>query len=140
MTENDCIFCKIANGEIPSASIYEDEMFNVILDLGPASKGHALIIPKEHFKDICELDEVVAAKVLPLAAKIGIAMKKSLGCAGFNLVQNNGAAAGQTVSHFHVHIIPRYEDGPNIVTWEPRTVSAEELNQVRECIQATIKL
>ncbi|MEF9939270.1 MAG: HIT family protein [Clostridium sp.] len=140
MTENGCIFCKIANGEIPSASIYEDEMFNVILDLGPASKGHALILPKEHFQDICELDEVVAAKVLPLAAKIGIAMKKSLGCAGFNLVQNNGAAAGQTVSHFHVHIIPRYEDGPNIVTWEPRTASAEELNQIRECIQAAIKL
>ncbi|MEG0813298.1 MAG: HIT family protein [Clostridium sp.] len=140
MTENGCIFCKIANGEIPSASIYEDEMFNVILDLGPASKGHALILPKEHFKDICELDEAVAAKVLPLAAKIGIAMKKSLGCAGFNLVQNNGAAAGQTVSHFHVHIIPRYEDGPNIVTWEPRTASAEELNQIRECIQAAIKL
>ncbi|MEG1575188.1 MAG: HIT family protein [Clostridium sp.] len=140
MTENGCIFCKIANGEIPSASIYEDEMFNVILDLGPASKGHALILPKEHFKDICELDEAVAAKVLPLAAKIGIAMKQSLGCAGFNLVQNNGAAAGQTVSHFHVHIIPRYEDGPNIVTWEPRTASAEELNQIRECIQAAIKL
>ncbi|MEF9954211.1 MAG: HIT family protein [Clostridium sp.] len=140
MTENGCIFCKIANGEIPSASIYEDEMFNVILDLGPASKGHALILPKEHFKDICELDEAVAAKVLPLAAKIGIAMKQSLGCAGFNLVQNNGAAAGQTVSHFHVHIIPRYADGPNIVTWEPRTASADELNQIRECIQAAIKL
>lgn len=86
MKDNNCIFCKIANGEIPSATIYEDESFRVILDLGPASKGHALILPKEHFKDICELEDSVASKVLPLAAKIGAAMKKSLGCAGFNVV------------------------------------------------------
>lgn len=117
MKDNNCIFCKIANGEIPSATIYEDESFRVILDLGPASKGHALILPKEHFKDICELKDSVASKVLPLAAKIGTAMKKSLGCAGFNVVQNNGAEAGQTVLHFHVHIIPRYENGPSMVAW-----------------------
>ena len=91
MKDKDCIFCKIANGEIPSATIYEDEDFRVILDLGPASRGHALILPKEHFKDVCELDEKVAARVLPLAAKIGAAMKEALGCAGFNLVQNNGS-------------------------------------------------
>ena len=86
MKDKDCIFCKIANGEIPSATIYEDEDFRVILDLGPASRGHALILPKEHFKDVCELDEKVAVRVLPLAAKIGAAMKEALGCAGFNLV------------------------------------------------------
>ena len=78
MKDKDCIFCKIANGEIPSATIYEDEDFRVILDLGPASRGHALILPKEHFKDVCELDEKVAARVLPLAAKIGAAMKEAL--------------------------------------------------------------
>ena len=78
MKDKDCIFCKIANGEIPSATIYEDEDFRVILDLGPASRGHALILPKEHFKDVCELDEKVAARVLPLAAKIGAAMKVRL--------------------------------------------------------------
>ena len=108
MTGN-CIFCKIAGGEIPSATVYEDSEFRVILDLGPASRGHALILPKEHFKDLCELDEQVAAKVLPLAGKIGAAMKQALGCSGFNVVQNNGETAGQTVFHFHVHIIPRYE-------------------------------
>ena len=95
MTDDNCIFCKIAGGVIPSATLYEDEDFRVILDLGPASRGHALILPKQHFADVCSLDGDIAAKVLPLGAKIGSAMKKSLGCAGFNLVQNNGEAAGQ---------------------------------------------
>ena len=111
MTDKECIFCKIAGGEIPSSTVYEDEDFRVILDLGPASKGHALILPKQHFKDLCELDPAIAAKALPLAGKIGAAMKKALGCTGFNVVQNNGISAGQTVFHFHVHIIPRYENG-----------------------------
>ena len=71
MKNNNCIFCKIANGEIPSATVYEDEDFRVILDMGPASKGHALILPKDHYQDVCALDEKVAAKALPLAAKIG---------------------------------------------------------------------
>ena len=97
MKDDTCIFCKIANGEIPSATVYEDEMFRVILDMGPASRGHALILPKNHFSDVCALDEETSSKVLALGAKIGAAMKKSLGCDGFNLVQNNGEAAGQTV-------------------------------------------
>ena len=103
--KEDCIFCKIANGLIPARKLYEDDDFCVILDLGPATKGHALILPKEHYRDICELEETVAAKVLPLAGKIGKAMKKGLGCHGFNLVQNNGEAAGQTVLHFHMYVI-----------------------------------
>ena len=78
MKEDACIFCKIANGEIPSATVYEDEEFRVILDLGPASKGHALILPKNHFKDLCEAEEATAAKLFPLAARIGAAMKKGL--------------------------------------------------------------
>lgn len=138
MTEKDCIFCRIANGELPAAALYEDEDFCVILDLGPASKGHALILPKEHYPDVCELDEELASKVLPLAGKIGNAMKKALGCPGFNLVQNNGVAAGQTVNHFHVHIIPRYEDGPEMVTWEPGTVSAEEMGRIVEAVKEAL--
>lgn len=130
MVDKDCIFCKIANGEIPSSTIYEDEDFRVILDLGPAAKGHALILPKQHYKDLCELDETMAAKVLPLAGKIGSAMKQALGCAGFNVVQNNGEAAGQTVFHFHAHIIPRYENGAEMVTWKPGEASKEELEAV----------
>jgi len=138
MRDNDCIFCKIANGEIPSSTIYEDEDFRVILDLGPASKGHALILPKNHYKDVCELDSETAAKILPLAGKIGAAMKKGLGCAAFNLVQNNGREAGQTVFHFHMHIIPRYSDGPAMVTWEPGKAGSEELAQTAETIKAAL--
>lgn len=135
MKKDDCIFCKIANGEIPSSTVYEDGDFRVILDMGPATKGHALILPKEHFQDVCELEENVAAKILPLGAKIGTAMKKSLGCAGFNLVQNNGTAAGQTVFHFHVHVIPRYEGGPSIVSWTPGSETSEELAKTAEKIK-----
>lgn len=138
MKDDGCIFCKIANGEIPSSTVYQDENFRVILDLGPASKGHALILPKEHFKDVCELDEKVAAKVFPLAAKIGTAMKKSLGCAGFNLVQNNGEVAGQTVLHFHVHVIPRYDGGPKIVSWTPGEEAPEVLEETAEKIKAAL--
>lgn len=133
---DSCIFCKIAAGEIPSASVYEDETFRVILDLGPAARGHALILPKCHAKDITELPEEVSAKVLPLAAKIGTAMKKGLGCAGFNVVQNNGEAAGQTVMHFHVHIIPRYENGPQMVAWNPG--KDEAMSETAEAIRAAL--
>ena len=132
MKDCNCIFCKIANGEIPSSTVYEDEDFRVILDLGPASKGHALILPKEHFKDVTELDPKIAAKVLPLGAKLGTAMKKSLGCAGFNLVQNNGEAAGQTVFHFHIHLIPRYENDGQTINWKQTSPTAEELAAVKE--------
>ena len=135
MKEENCIFCKIANGEIPAATLYEDDLFRVILDLGPASKGHALILPKNHFADLLALDEETSAKVLAVAAKVGAAMKKSLHCDGFNLVQNNGEAAGQTVFHFHMHIIPRYEGGPRMVSWEPGQPTKEELAELAECIR-----
>lgn len=110
MRDQNCIFCKIAAGEIPSATLYEDEDFRVILDLGPASKGHALILPKEHYRNLYELDDEVAAKVLVLAKKMVNTMKDILGCDGYNIVQNNEEAAGQTVHHFHMHLIPRYEN------------------------------
>ena len=138
MVDKECIFCKIANGEIPSSTIYEDEDFRVILDLGPASKGHALILPKEHYKDLCELNETIAEKVFPLAGKIGTGIKKALGCAGFNVVQNNGEVAGQTVFHFHTHIIPRYENGPDMVTWVPGKIEQKELQEIRDRIKQAI--
>ncbi len=130
MKDDTCIFCKIANGEIPSATVYEDEEFRVILDLGPASRGHALILPKSHFKDLCEADAATAGKLFPLAGKIGAAMKAGLGASGFNVVQNNGICAGQTVFHLHVHIIPRYEGGPKMVAWDPGKAAPEELTEI----------
>ena len=138
MRVDDCIFCKIANGMNTKEKIYEDEDFCVILDLGPASKGHALILPKEHFQDVCELDGNVASKVLPLAGRIGKAMKEGLGCAGFNLVQNNGEEAGQSVMHFHMHIIPRYKGGPKMVAWEPKTLNQEEAKDIVEAVKAKL--
>lgn len=119
MRDDNCIFCKIAAGEIPSATLYEDDDFRVILDLGPASEGHALILPKEHFANLYEIEDEVASKVLVLAKKIATKMTEVLGCDGFNLVQNNGTTAGQTVFHFHMHLIPRYKDDTVQLTWTP---------------------
>ena len=114
MREKDCIFCKIAAGEIPSATLYEDDDFRVILDLGPASKGHALIIPKEHFRNLYDIDGELAGKAMMLAKKMITKMTDVLGCDGYNIVQNNEECAGQTVFHFHMHLIPRYKGDKKI--------------------------
>lgn len=119
----NCIFCKIANGEIPAATLYEDENFRVILDLGPASKGHALILPKSHAANIYELSDEMAAKAMILAKKMATAMTAALKCDGFNIVQNNGECAGQTVFHFHMHLIPRYKGDQVGITWHPESLS-----------------
>lgn len=138
MKDQNCIFCKIANGEIPSATVYEDEDFRAILDLNPASKGHTIILPKNHFKDVCELDERTASRVILVAAKIGKAMKETLGCSGFNLVQNNGSSAGQSVFHFHMHVIPRYDGGEEMILWNPKESNPEELSQIAKQIAEKI--
>ncbi len=130
MKKDDCIFCKLANGVFPTNSIYEDEDFNVILDAGPATKGHALILPKEHYANLFELPDETASKVMVLAKKMATHMKEKLNCDGFNLVQNNGPCAGQTVFHFHYHLIPRYEnDGQNIL-WEPTSPKEEDQKEL----------
>ena len=118
MKDNNCIFCKLANGEIPTATLYEDEDFRVILDANPASKGHALIIPKEHYATLYELEESLAGKAMILAKKMVAKMTDVLGCDGYNLVQNNGECAGQTVFHFHLHLIPRYKDDGVGLGWK----------------------
>ncbi|MBP8714704.1 MAG: HIT family protein [Lachnospiraceae bacterium] len=134
MVKEDCIFCKIANGSIPSKTIYEDEKFRVILDLGPATKGHALILPKEHYADIYEIPEETIGDAMKLAKKMAGLMTDKLGCDGFNIVQNNGEAAGQTVKHFHIHLIPRYKDDGQHILWEPGEVSQDELELIKRQI------
>lgn len=131
---NDCIFCKIANGEIPSKTIYEDENFRVILDLGPATKGHALILPKEHYANLFELPEETAAAAMKVAKKLSAQMVENLGADGLNLVQNNGEVAGQTVKHSHLHLIPRYKDDGQNILWKPGEVSQDELEMIRKQI------
>ena len=117
MIKDDCIFCKLANGVFPTNKIYEDDDFTVILDASPANKGHALILPKQHFDNLFEIEDEVSAKVLPVAKKVASALKEELGCDGINVVQNNGPAAGQTVFHFHVHVIPRYDSDNFDIGW-----------------------
>ena len=134
MKDVNCIFCKIASGEIPSKTLYEDEKFRVILDLGPATKGHALIIPKEHYVNLYELPEETAGEVMKLAKKMIGRMAERLGCGGFNLVQNNGDLAGQTVYHFHMHMIPRYQADGQKIGWKPQEVSQEELEEIKNII------
>ncbi len=135
MNEN-CVFCKIIGGEIPSATIYEDNNFKVILDISPAAKGHALILPKEHYANLYELPEELAAKAMVLAKKLAAHMTERLHCDGFNLVQNNGEVAGQTVFHFHLHLIPRYKDGDNkdLLTWNQLSYGEGELEALREML------
>lgn len=113
MKDCNCIFCKLANGEIPTNAIYEDEEFKVILDAAPATKGHALILPKEHYANIYEIDPEVLAKAVKVGQKVIKHATPILGCDGYNLLQNNGEVAGQTVFHFHMHLIPRYKDADN---------------------------
>lgn len=134
MKKDDCIFCKIAAGEIPSKTIYEDEDFRVILDLGPATRGHALVLPKEHADDLFGISEEMAAKVIPVAKKVASMMKTNLECDGLNLVQNNGEVAGQTVKHFHLHIIPRYSDDGQKILWKPTEPTQDELEAVKNQI------
>jgi histidine triad (HIT) family protein len=131
---DNCIFCKIANGEIPSNTIYEDDDFRVILDNGPATKGHALVLPKAHYADLFEIPEDTASGAIKVAKKVAGLMKEKLGCDGLNLVQNNGSVAGQTVMHFHLHVIPRYENDNQKILWNPTSPSAEELVQVKNDI------
>lgn len=130
MKDQNCIFCKIANGEIPAATLYEDEDFRVILDLGPASKGHALILPKEHFANLYEISDEAAAKAFVLAKKMVSKLTKILKCDGFNIVQNNGICAGQTVFHFHIHLIPRYENDNVRLGWTPGKLTEEDKAEI----------
>ena len=125
--KDDCIFCKLANGIFETNVIYEDDDFTAILDAGPASRGHALILPKEHYANIYELDEEIAGKAFKLAKKLATHMTDKLSCDGFNIVQNNGEAAGQTVFHFHMHLIPRYKDDGAMIQWKPGKPDAEDM-------------
>ena len=134
MRDENCIFCKIAAGEIPSATIYEDEDFRVILDIEPASKGHALILPKEHYANLYELDDELASKALVLAKKMITKLTDILGCDGYNVLQNNGPVAGQTVFHFHMHLIPRYKEDDVRIGWKAGKLTEEVREEILEKI------
>lgn len=131
--KDDCIFCKLANGMIPTVSPYEDELVKVIFDAAPASKGHMLVLPKRHFDNLYELDEETAKHMTYVVKKVALAASKVLKWDGLNVLQNNGEAAGQTVMHYHTHLIPRYEGDEVNIGWKPGEASdmatiAEEIS------------
>ena len=134
--DSDCIFCKLANGVFPTNFIYEDEDFKVILDANPATKGHSLILPKKHFKNLLDADEEVLKKALPLAKKLSNKLIEVLKCDGINVLQNNNKAAGQAVFHLHIHLIPRYKDQKeHILSWKANKFSDDEMKNIAESLK-----
>lgn len=134
MKDENCIFCKIGSGDIPSYKLYEDEDFKVFLDLSPTSYGHALIIPKEHYKNLFELDDTIASKALVLAKKVGASMMNTLHCDGLNVLQNNGEAAGQTMFHFHIHLIPRYKEDDTKIIFAENSLTEDDAKKIIDLI------
>jgi hypothetical protein len=128
---DNCIFCKIIAGEIPSAVIFEDEEFKAILDRFPGNIGHVLVLPKKHYSNIFDIDEDVAGRLFRLATKIAKNMKEVLGFEAMNVVQNNGSLAGQTVHHFHLHLIPRYENDKVQIKWEQLDLTDEQIAEIQ---------
>ena len=124
MIDNNCVFCKIISGEFSSYTLYEDDDFKVIFDINPATYGHALLITKNHYKNLFELDDTVASKALVIAKKVATVLANELQCDGFNLLQNNEEIAGQTMFHFHIHLIPRYKN--DNVSLVPATMKIDE--------------
>lgn len=137
MKKDDCIFCRLANGDIPVDAIYEDDLVKVIFDAGPASEGHVLIIPKSHADGIYDLTDEQAERIFAVAVKVSNALKKAFEPDGLNVVQNNGEIAGQTVFHFHMHLIPRYEEGNDkkMVNWTPNSFDDAEMKEICELMK-----
>jgi histidine triad (HIT) family protein len=130
-----CLFCNIANGMMESATIFENSEFRVILDKFPGAKGHTLIIPKEHIDDIYDLDTETAGSIFELAAIVAKSLKNVLQCDGMNILQNNGLIAGQTVFHFHLHLIPRFNEDGLKFAWPTKKFSDDELEAIALEIQ-----
>lgn len=134
----DCIFCKIAEGAIPSTTVYEDNDFRVITDINPANYGHCLVICKEHYGNIVEMPKELTSKAFVVAKKVASAVKKVTGCDGINVLQNNGEAAGQTVFHFHIHIIPRFDNDKVTIDFGNINADSEKIKAVGEEIKKNI--
>lgn len=137
--QNRCVFCMIIAGEIPSATIYEDDDFKVIMDISPAAKGHAIILSKKHYANLLELEDDAASKALIIARKVAKAIMEEFHCDGLNMLQNNGEAAGQTVFHFHIHLIPRYNDDKVNIEWPQESYAEGEAQKLAEEIAKRIQ-
>ena len=134
----DCLFCKIINKEIPANIIYEDDKVLAFLDVSPVHKGHTLIIPKEHHPNLLEMPDQSLAEVATTAQRLAKAIKEATNADGFNITQNNGAVAGQSIFHFHLHIIPRFA-GDGLELWPHTSYEEGEANKMKDKIVSFIK-
>ncbi|MEX0993247.1 MAG: HIT family protein [Solirubrobacterales bacterium] len=126
----DCIFCMVVAGEIPGEVIDSDERTITVLDINPATKGHAVVIPREHAKDLFELPDEDLLATMHAARRVAQQMRRTIAPDGFNLLNNVGRAAWQSIFHFHVHVVPRYHDDPLQLPWHPRAADPGELAAV----------
>lgn len=133
--KNECLFCAILQDEIPSYKLYEDDLFVAILDRFPKCEGHTLIIPKRHVATLFDLPDDEASRLIPLARMLSKRLYDALRFKGLNLLQNNGEAAGQQVSHFHLHLIPRYESDDMILQWKTIDPTPEDFAATLEKIK-----
>ena len=133
------IFARIVSGEIPAITIYEDDATLAFMDIGPAARGHTLVIPKAEHADLFAIPPEALADVMRAAQRVALALRDVLQPDGINVIQNNGAAAGQSVFHFHVHLIPRWEGDSALRLWQPGQADLGELRQLAEQIGAAIQ-
>ena len=136
MADEDCIFCKVLEGEIPAQIVDEDDHTVALLDINPWTRGHALVIPRRHARDLLEISDADLANVAVAAKRLGARMCERLGCDGLNLLNSTGRAAWQTIFHFHVHVIPRYEDDPLQLPTRPQRADDGELAAVADELRA----
>lgn len=136
---SDCLFCKIIDGTIPSTKVYEDEHVYAFTDIAPVAKGHTLLIPKQHCQDLFEMPEDVARNLYAVAPKLANAIKAAFNPIGMNTINNNGAAAGQTVFHYHLHFIPRYDEKEGLgLIWQTQKYTPAQLTKVADSIKANL--
>lgn len=133
-----CIFCKIVNGDIPSYKVYEDENFLAFLDISQTTKGHTLLIPKNHSDNVLSTSENTLSLMLPLATKIALAIQKTTNAQGFNILTNCGEIAGQSVMHFHIHIIPRYQNDTFNISFTSNSFTKEDLTNLCSNIKESL--
>jgi len=127
----DCIFCKIINGEIPAVKVLDEELVVAFMDINPSSKGHMLVVPKNHAENIFEIPEGDLAALIKAVKKCAKAVKEALNAEGITILQLNGKASDQIVPHLHIHVIPRWEnDGLSVSTWEMEPGDMEEIQEI----------
>ncbi|XQY92673.1 HIT family protein [Metabacillus sp. HB246100] len=138
---SDCIFCKIVNGDIPAAKVFENEHVVAFLDISQVTKGHTLVIPKVHMENIYELTPEIASKLFEVVPKISTAIKNQFNPIGLNLLNNNGEHAGQSVFHYHIHIVPRYGKGDGFgAVWKSHAdqYTPEQLQEISSSIKSEL--